>query len=53
MKKCPNREYECTQRQCGFKSRRAEFLKHIVESHEVKLVEEFDKNMAKKEEETK
>ena len=51
LRKCPNSLHNCSL--CEFTAKRAEFLQHLVEKHEQRLVEDFDKNLKKNVEEEK
>ena len=53
LKKCPNRNYKCGAIDCGYSGVKIEFLKHIFEKHESKLLESFDKDIKQNEEEKK
>ena len=47
LRKCPNRIFVCTQEECKFEGTRKDFLNHIVEKHEEKIMQMFDAEMAK------
>ena len=51
LKKCANKKFQCSD--CDFEGVKADFIAHISATHEQKLLEKFDKNVKKDEEEKK
>ena len=45
---CENREFECVEYNCYLKGNRKIFLNHILEQHEKKMIEIFDRDLSQK-----
>jgi hypothetical protein len=53
LKKCSNRKFQCSQKDCKFEGKKEDFVNHVVESHKSMLIECFDLSLIPKEEEKK
>ncbi len=45
---CENREIECNVGTCGFKGNKKMFLNHVLEIHDKKVLEVFDRELSQK-----